>query len=576
LPRRASLSTASSLVWQCFLAGALFAIILAATRVVYLGDTSSYAEDVVEHLGESPFERGSSLWESGHLIWRPLGWLMTTIASPALSRVTDWTPFMQAAFVLIAVSVLSSVVAVVLWYLMLVDLTRSPKIAFLVTLALACGDGFLLYAHSGCSYIPGVTCLTASLYCLRKYTLTRGAIFYALAALLWLPFILAGPALALVAAGPTDWDVRIRNIWPTIKPGRAARFAAISAAVVIAFYCLALAARRTTSIADSKAWFFAASHGYSRSLKAVRAITGLPRSLFFLGKDGILFKRFLKHDPYAPVAFTDLLRASLWKIAVFYLFVVCLLWDLWRRSQSGWPLVLLIAGAGPVIFFAIFLFEPSESERYLPVLPFVVLATGWIFRDFSAKPRAAQLIVAGSLLCVVLSNGYAFAAPHIASEDEASWRRIANLRSRISGASVAMVTTNQDAIEDFLRHSIFSRVNRPQLFRVYDIAEPGLLRMQQWREQFAAEVFSVWKDGGEVWISKRVWSARPRPDWNWVEGDDPLEVWSDFFGFFRPLQTDSDSDGSDGFARLAKNEANRRYLAPVAAAYKAAIAGAPQ
>jgi hypothetical protein len=565
-----------SRVRQCFLVGAAFAIILAATRVAYLGDTSSYAEDIAEHLGMPPFEHGSSLWESGHLIWRPLGWLLATLASPALARVTDWTPFMQAAFVLIAVSILSSIVAVVLWYLILVELTQSPTIAFLVALSVACGDGFLLYAHSGCSYIPGVTCLTASLYCLRKRILTEGAIFYALAAVLWLPFILTGLALALMAAGPADWDVPLRSIWPVIKPGRAVRFAAISAAVVIALYCLALAARRTTSIADAKVWFFAASHGYSRTLKAVRAITGLPRSFFFLGNDGILFKRFLKHDPYAPVALTDLLRASLWKIAVFYLFVVSLVWELWRRSQSGWPLVLLLTAAGPVIFFAIFLFEPSEYERYLPVFPFLVLATGWIFRDFSAKPRAAQLIVAGSLLCVVLSNGYAFAAPRVASEDDASWRRMASLRGRISGASVAMVTTNQDKIVEFLRHSIFSSVNKPQIFRVYDIAEPGLLRMLQWREQFAAEVFNVWKDGGEVWISKRVWSARPRPDWNWVEGDDPLEVWSDFSGFFRPLQTDADLDGSDGFARLARNDVNIRYLTPVAAAYKPVLAVASQ
>jgi hypothetical protein len=554
---------------QCLWIAALFALVLLATRSVYLGDTNDYAKDIAEHLGGPPFGQGSSLWEFGHLLWRPLGWVLASALAPMLSRLTDWTPFMQAAFALMMVSTLSAIAAVVLWYLLLIQSVRSAKTAFLLALAFAFGHGFLLYARSGCPYIPGLACLSASLFILRRGKIYGAAVMYALAALFWFPFILAGLGLFLVAAAPPDWNRRIRDSLTTIRLANAVRFALISLAIAGAVYCLGGAARGITSFGEARAWYASANHGLAESGRAVRLATGLPRSFLYFGKDGILFKRFLKHDPYAPVGMGALLRSSLWKIAVFYLFLLCFLYELWRRrTPSGWPIAFLLGGTVPVLFFAVFLFEPGQPERYLPALPFLLLAIGWIFRDSASGRGPARIFIAGFLLAVVLSNGYSFAAPRVASEDAASWSRIANLRGRISGTSVAVVTTNQDQLEEFLSRSIFGPVNRPQIFRVYDVVEPGSSRMLQWRQEFAAEVFNVWRDGGEVWVSKRVRSPKPLPDWYWVEGDDPREIWSDLTGFFGPIQTDAEADGGDGFARVAKNEANRDLLAPFAADYK--------
>ncbi len=558
---------------MCWLA-ALFTVVLLFTRGVSLGDTSTYAKEIAEHLGKAPFGSNNSLWEFGHLLWRPLGWGLATLASPFLSRLTDWTPFMQAAFVLMAVSTFSAIATVILWYLLLVPLVRSTITAAAISVALAFTHAFLLYARSGCSYIPGLACLSASLYALRERNLTTAAIWYALATLLWFPYILAGLGLFLIACAPPDWDTRIRDSLASLKPGRAFRLAGTSLAIVGVVYCLGGAARGITSFGEAKAWYAGANHGLSESIRVVRLATGLPRSFLYFGKDGILFKRFVKHDPYAPVGVMDLLRSSLWRIAAFYLFLICFLSELWRRSSSGWPMAFLLGGIAPVLIFAVFLFEPGQPERYLPGIPFLLLALGWIFRDFPVRRQPVQMLIAALLMAVVLSNGYSFAAPVVAKEDDASWHRIASLRSRISGASVAMTTTNQDRLAEYLSRSIFGAVNKPELFRVYDIVEPGSARMLQWREEFAVRVLSVWKDGGEVWLSRRVWSSKPLPDWNWVEGDDPREIWSDFTAFFAPMQTDADVDGADGFARLARNEANLRLLAPLAAAYRAPSASA--
>jgi hypothetical protein len=131
---------------------------------------------------------------------------------------------------------------------------------------------------------------------------------------------------------------------------------------------------------------------------------------------------------------------------------------------------------------------------------------------------------------------------------------------------MAMVTTNQDDLEPTLNRLAFDRINRPTPLLIYDIVEPGNVRVQEWRGQFAARSLKIWRNGGDVWVSKRVWSARPAPSWNWAEGDDPHISWKELPQFFATLSTDAESGGPDGFRRIAHNEANLALLTPLAAA----------
>ena len=44
----------------------------------------------------------------------------------------------------------------------------------------------------------------------------------------------------------------------------------------------------------------------------------MPRAFFNLGNDGMILKRFVFKDPYAPVSVLDLVRLSLWKLCLVY------------------------------------------------------------------------------------------------------------------------------------------------------------------------------------------------------------------------------------------------------------------
>ncbi|MEQ1885796.1 MAG: hypothetical protein ABL967_12095 [Bryobacteraceae bacterium] len=549
------------------LAALLFGLILLLCRSTSLGDTGVYANHIAEYLGQSPFGSSNKLWEFGHLIWRPLGWLLLTLASPVLSQLTDWTPFMQACFVLISVSVVSAFVTVILWCRMLHEETGSAKLALLLTLAFSAGHGFLLYSESGCAYIPGLACLTASLQFLRKNRIVLAALLYALAALLWFPYVLAGLALFLAAALPRDW--RRWNGVSSLHLSRAILFAVAGIGLITAGYVVGALARNIGSFADAKIWYAGASHEIISNLRLPRLATGLPRTFLFMDKDGILLKRFLKHDPYAYVGIVEIVRVILWKLAIYYAFLLCLALEAWRRwSQMARSVILLLTVAGPLIYFAIFLFEPSAPERFLPAVPFLLLLTGAAFARNTETWRMTQWSIACFLVLCCLNNLYWLSALRVNAEDAASWSRVTQLRTRMHGASSAMVTTNQDRLEEYLTRSPFAEVNRPESFRLYDIIEPGSARMEQWREEFAGKVLQIWSQDGEVWLSTRVRSDKPQPEWNWVEKDDPREIWSEFSAFFQPLRTDMELDGPDGFLRLAQTEENVRLLAPFAAAYK--------
>ena len=73
----------------CVLSAAAFVMVLVVTRATILGDTGYYVSQIVPYLGQSPNGKGNLLWEFGHLLWRPLGWALTTLLSPLLSSLTN-------------------------------------------------------------------------------------------------------------------------------------------------------------------------------------------------------------------------------------------------------------------------------------------------------------------------------------------------------------------------------------------------------------------------------------------------------------------------------------------------------
>jgi hypothetical protein len=96
--------------------------------------------------------------------------------------------------------------------------------------------------------------------------------------------------------------------------------------------------------------------------------------------------------------------------------------------------------------------------------------------------------------------------------------------------------------------------------QIYVLVIPGNADSDRWPQAFARRAMRTSQEGGEVWISKRMLSARPLADWSWTEGEDPLLKWRDIPDFFRRFTFDGDVGGTDGFLRVARVPANQSLL----------------
>ena len=536
--------------------------ILALTRPYLLGDTTTYAGQIFDAASGHTGPPYVPLWEFGHLIWRPTGLLLYRALGPILP---DWPlPWLKIVAGLIALNLLCAWIAALLFYSIAVRLGLSRWYATALAAGVLCLNAFLDYAHSGHSYVPAVMFLALAtrmvLGAASAGSRARAAGWAGLAlgmsALLWFPYVLVFPAVVLLAAA-----------WPAATPHtpaerwRVAASLSLGAAVMLlAGYAIAIFAQRLYSAAAIFAWLRDASHGILPSPSLSRTGFGIARSIVYMD-DGIQFKRFLLHDPYANVRLPELLGASVGKLSLVCLFFVGLALALVRDAAGRVALAATLTAALPTLVFANFLFEPGQMERYLFLLPFLTVCLAMVL----ARPGTPFPLLAMMVVPLVAFTGWNLAAmwaSTIHAKEEAVARRAGLLKPQWRPSSKVAVLNYQDELVAFVETFPFHPLNRDPL-RVFDIIEPSSVRVPTWRQEFATEALAAWAESGDVWLTKRALAYQPRREWAWAEGVDPRVAWKELPEFFSRLEIAADVGGEDGFVRLAPSAANQEFLTGV-------------
>ncbi len=553
---------------QAWLA-AILLLILICTKGFYLADTIFYVSDITNSFREPSSATGNVLWEFGHLLWRPMGWLLVKVAAPVLIPLTGWELGVLCSALLVAVNMILGVLTVLLWYSIARDVTASRLIAYVVAIGFACSNSFLTYIHGGTSYVPGLFCVTLALWLIRRRDrvggtnaalVTAGASATALAALLWFPYVLSVPGILFAGLWPSDGPVALAAVMKPEARRFMARFVAVFLLWLFIGFGIGAWAGGIQSVTQARDWVNRSKHGWLPTERVTRLATGIPRSFIYLGHDAILYRRFVRKDPYAPVSIWDLIGGGLWKMFAFALFAGCLTYELSRRGSGSWVLWLTIAGGFPVLLFAGLIFEPTSPERYLPAYHFLIVAVAWCLRDLEQSHRTSQLCIAGFLACMVFTNLYFMNRSRIDNEDTVELVRVSGVHARHNEHDLIGIITIQDDLRAAVNRELFSAVNSPIPLRFYEIISFGTPSLPVWRQEFADNANTAWARGGEVWISKRAWQPEPRREWNWVENEDRRVSWKHIAAFFNALATDGDLGGSDGFLRVPPNQANRTLL----------------
>jgi hypothetical protein len=530
-----------------------YALVSFCTGAYFMADTVDYVAAV------QSYDHGNhgSLWEFGHLFWRPFGWILLHAIEPLTRLVTGIDPTIELTYVFLTVNWVAGLACVLLLRGLLRRFSISPAIANLATLGMLFSNAFLNYIHSGSSYIPGLAFLLLGLYLLAADAQTlrsplrpiwvAGALAFSVC--LWFPYVFAVPgALATPLFRRSDnqsrWALTLRATLYCLVLG-------------IAFYGFALASLRIFTADGIYRWITAESNAIGGVRGVTRTIFGFARSFVYMGDDGVLFKRFLLHDRYNPVTVLELIRASLFKLFLFYALLLAMLKQLLQSANRDF-LWLFALTTMPVIFFALMWFG-GDMERYLPLYPIVFLCASYSV-DRARAPRYLKRLALLFLLVTIASNLGATSILTIRKKQAHAEVRLKDLLPVLKPQSRIVLSDIQDELENFTRTYPLDSMIRTHLVRTYPVLNPATAQTLHWRTDLCRVVVTTWNSGADVWISKRISATQPQADWKWVEGQDPRVSWADLRSVFAQFDYGTSVGDSDGFILLLPTQRNKNLL----------------
>ena len=530
-----------------------YILITLVTVPFFMADTIGYADCIVRR----------DFSDFGHYGWYLLGWLASVPLMPLTRLFAGGSPLVNVTLTLVMLNWLSGLMSVLLMRSLAFHLTKRAFAANVATLALIVSLAFLDLTQSGCSYIPGLALLLLGIHILAKRDHQPRAE--------WVAAIFAGLALAGAVA---MWFTYIFSIpaallAPLILHGLnrqrfrfAIRAGATVSLVTVVLFGFGAYTQGVRSAGDFKEWVARSSHGVHEMRGVARTVFGVSHSFIDMGNDGPMVKAYLVKDPYNPVSFLDLLLTSLWKLALFYVFLSAVVFNLLRSAEGRRVFALFAATAVPVAGFAI-LWQGGAIERYLLLYPVLFVALAYSL----ASDRSVRMLKYTSVAFVAImavSNLMVMAKPVQDQRERAVVRRIKDLQPLLKSQSIVATVNQQDEVWALPWTFPFNPLNASEPLNTYHIVEPLTDQVLTWRESFASEILSVWDKGGDAWISNRVLSQRPLREWNWVEGSDRNVSWKDINAFFCQMEMGDTVGSQDGFLLLLPSGRNQSLLTRIA------------
>jgi hypothetical protein len=527
---------------------AFYVGITSLTKAPFQGDTPYYILDVVNYSGGRSFE----FWDFGHLLWRPLIWVLLRSIHPILPT----TNSASLSFTLMAALDWVAGLGCVLLMAHVAKKFVLPSLAFLAALTLAVSHAFLNYLHTGTAYVPGLFFLLLALNSASGNVedpqnlwseSTAFGLAMALSVLLWLPYVFALPGLFLFPC--------LMRRFKRESLTYALRAMVVCAVLGLGAYGIVAMKLGLSSVADLKAWITASSHSIEHLSGLPRAVFGFVRAWLEVGNVGIDFKRFLLHDPYAPVSAVSLLLAGTWKLVLAYTTLGAISVKLFLGSgRDRRMLIFLLLAFLPVFAFGI-KWAGGEMERYIATFPALILAGVCAMNSRSAAiPRILGVLFLCALVIVNVSYELRWAQD---AQERALLKRASALASLPEGSCVVFLQA--DPLFGFVSFaSVVPASQEPvRPLNAKIVVMVGSSDVTEWRRDFASTSVMSWQNGKEVWIFRGLLENAPERKWGWVEGADPSVKWKDLYAFFNRLQT---SEVSGDFVKVPPTEENIQLL----------------
>ena len=517
------------------------------TTGYFWADAADYVSSVVAfHEG-----RNASFIEFGHLLWRPLGWLLWTslfdLSDPLYWRLQVFTVFR-------VINLFLGLAATLAFFHILISINVSRALSSFFAIVFITSHACLNFVQTGTSYaaalaffVIGIAFIVSRSSRFEFVAPFLGGVSLALAAGFWIAFVWVIPSVLIIS--PILYGMERRNFINS-----AIVLLSFSVTIFIVFG-LAAYSLSLNSASEILAWIKVSSHGIeTRGLG--RTIFGLARSFVFMSDGGAQIKAWLLGDENQTLTvWTALYTLAL--VGGFY-FSMAVSATILSRDRFGRTIILwALIGIAPLFLFAVF-FDGAAVERHLPAIPIILIVAAIALEKSRSTVLFWMLIAIFSVFGLINM---------LALSEWNQSKTIASISER--ARLVATQTKTTDMV--YLPHWMDDLVNFNRSFpdhplnqfgnRQYNVVVTlGIGQTRTWREEFALRTLIAWKTGRDVWVSNRVLSANPGNGWNWIEGTDDHVRWQDLPNFFSQLTYDSRFGERDGFQRVANESANLLYF----------------
>lgn len=526
---------------------AVFLLATTATRPIFISDTMHYL--ATADPGSAEF------WDFGHLFWRPtLRFLLQHI-----SAADQASKLLHAFYIVNFLSTVAGLVGVCLAIATLRIFTHEVAPAVTSTIILSFSQVVLTHSKGGCAYIFGFVALSAGFYTALASaqvgkpvwrSVALGGAFFALAVCLWLPYFFALPGAVL---GPVLLCKSSKRPWRVVWG-----LVIVCATLVLIAYGMVAAHIGIRNFNDFVGWAGRSSHGVTTS-GAKRVIFGFARSFVSLGENGphgIVFKRFLLHDPYNPVSFRQIFGSTLWKLILFYLALGFILVTLRSTPVSRGAGVELLSTSVPVLGFAV-AWAGTDLERYLPMFPALVLAVGLALSVVKLRSTTA-VVVAVFVATLVITNVASLTARAREQQLRELSFTVRSLNELIPAESLVLLPPAHPLQRIYWDFPESLPLAKPGL-KLETIVDLGVASTSEWRARVCTHMSQRWRSQTAVVVDSSLLASAPRQDSSWVEGDDPRVSWRDIYGFFGKLETGGRVGDTD-FVRIPATPRNTETI----------------
>ena len=523
--------TAAGLQFQLRKAGLLLVILASFVLFVFsegvrFGDATTYAKQI----------RLGALIEPGHLLWRPLGY----VVGHALNTLGTYS---SALWTLQGLCLAASVAGVAATYVLCRQVT-SPGIALFVAGFTAVSNGYWFYSFSGCSYTLGILFQTIALnYAIKKREATEGwrnafaaGGFGGLAASAWAPNVLAAPALIVALFRPTGGSrTPVRQFLGTGCVVALGYFATFALPLALAYGCTGSQWRvqPTSSGVTFAQWLSSSRHGVPVHMgltQLLRAALGWAQSVISLSDLGYRLKLWRLAEGAFPVSSWNLALLLFYGGAV--LLAVILLRGRSRldaRARALTSAAVLAVGLNLAFGIA---WQGTDLERYMPSWPFqmalLALALNVLWEGADRTQFISPLFAAVVVLGIVNWQG-TFKPVLDANSYRNAW--ITAIRQHASGGDLVVLFGQRKVVIVSPHDENFPKINE-----ISDEIEKG---GTGWRSVEINEIERTQSRGGRVFLGDSLFWLDSAPRDGWSFSENPVPTPRDISEAFMPFKSDT-------------------------------------